>query len=318
MESYPGPRLLSERPPFYRRLAALSQAALICRQFGNASDAIDSFCKWATASGRGGRHYLQSLADMRLEPRWCPDFAGPWQIRADFLGRITNEATKYEENIKGTELHDLVLGTGPHCLDALIEFPGAFFPGLLEGGESISNTLPVFISEAIEVQLKAEEVGPTSFVGLVTFAPLYRVESYLLKLATEVLKLGRNRLANIESNSQLFSMLSGLASVAASTRSSALADELRILVRKYRGDAQYPLSIEENLRICLAAAASRADLEDWMVYVGDFLTELAFGELEDGDRDVLHTHLQYLCHAVPELWGSCSRADAALKALRGY
>ena len=37
-------RLLSAEPPFYRRLAALSQAALIHRQLVNSSVDIDKFC----------------------------------------------------------------------------------------------------------------------------------------------------------------------------------------------------------------------------------------------------------------------------------
>jgi hypothetical protein len=69
------------------------------------------------------------------------------------------------------------------------------------------------------------------------------------------------------------------------------------------------------MRICLVAAASRADLNDWREFAGDWLTELAFGELEGDEGNVLHSYLQCLCHAVPELWVSCSRADAALKAV---
>jgi hypothetical protein len=44
------------------------------------------------------------------------------------------------------------------------------------------------------------------------------------------------------------------------------------------------------------------------------LTELAFSELEGDDGTVLHSHLHCLLQAVPELWVSCARADAALKA----
>ena len=96
-----------------------------------------------------------------------------------------------------------------------------------------------------------------------------------------------------------------------------LADELRILARRYRRDPQYRLLIREDIRICLVAAASRADLNDWRDYVGDWLTELAFGDLAGDDGEVLHACLQYLCHAAPELWVSCGRADAAVMAFNG-
>ena len=110
-------------------------------------------------------------------------------------------------------------------------------------------------------------------------------------------------------------ILDGLAKVAAVSRSPLLADELRILVRKYRYDAEYPLSIHEVIKICLTAAASRSDLSEWTEFVGDWLTELAFGELKDDEAQGLHLCLNYLCHAVPELWVFCGRADAALSAL---
>ena len=44
------------------------------------------------------------------------------------------------------------------------------------------------------------------------------------------------------------------------------------------------------------------------------MTEFAFGELELEEARVFHGRLQYLCHAVPDLWVSCARADAALMA----
>ena len=178
----------------------------------------------------------------------------------------------------------------------------------------LQNILPAEISEAIETQLGAEEVGPSSFIALVNSALIFRVGADQAELAAKALKLGNYRLANVEDRSQLLAILNGLATVAAVARSRALADELRILVRRYRRDAQYALSIEEAMRICLVAAASRADLNDWREFAGDWLTELAFGDLEGDDGEVLHSHLQCLCHAVPELWVSCGRADAALMA----
>ena len=67
-------RLFSAEPPFYRRLAALSQAALIHRQLLNSGFGGSRFCEWVL-SNRGSNYYLQSLIDMRIEPRWNPDLA---------------------------------------------------------------------------------------------------------------------------------------------------------------------------------------------------------------------------------------------------
>jgi len=307
-------RLLSAEPPFYRRLASLSQAALIHRQLIDSDIEIDRFCEWAF-SNRGGQYYMQTLSDMRLEPRWNPDLVVASQLKAEFFGRILSAATNYERSLAGSKLYDLVLGPGSDSIKSLSDRTRPYLPGPLEGGENSLNNVPAEISKIIEAQLSAEEVGPSSFIALLNTALIFQHHVDHAELAEKALKLSGHRIANVGDRSQLLGILNGLASVAATTRSSSLADELRILVRIYRQDAQYALSIEEAIRICLVAAASRRELNDWREFVGDCLTELAFGKLEGNDGVVLHIHLQHICHAVPELWLSCGRADAALKAL---
>ncbi len=308
-------RLMSADPPFYRRLASLSQAALIHRQLMN-TGADDTFFDWAY-NNRGEQYYMQSLADMRLEPRWNPDLIVASQMKSDFFGRIMIAAASHEANIKNSALHGLILGERPDSLHSLGEFPYPYYPGPLEGAEDSPNTLPADLSETIAEQLTAEEVGPSSFIALVNSAMIFRVDSDQVELAAKALKLANYRLAKLESKSQLLGILNGLATVAAAARSSALADELRILVRRYRRDARHGFSIEDAMRICLVTSASREDILDWREFAGSWLTELAFGEFEGHEGDLFHSHLQCLCHAVPDLWVSCGKADAALKAYIG-
>ena len=308
-------RLMSAEPPFYRRLASLSQAALIHRQFVN-SGVDDEFYEWALMRC-GEQCYMQSFADMRLEPRWSPALAAPYQFKAEFFGRIMNAGKKYEANITDSGLYSLIVGEERSSLRSLCEFPDPYFPGPLEGSEDSASTIPTDLATTIEAQLNADSVGPYSFVALVNSAMIGRVDSDHVTLAARVLKLGNYRLTNVEDKSQLLSILSGLATVAATSRNVALADELRILLRTYRRDAQYGLSIEEVIRICLVASASRKDMHEWRDFVGEWLTELSLWELEGNEGAVLHSYLRCLCHAVPELWVSCGKADAALMALNG-
>ena len=306
-------RLFASEPPFYRRLTALSQAALIHRQIVNSRTDINSFCEWVFGN-RGKRYFLQSFADMRMEPRWSPDLADAAQIKADFFGRIVIAAKNNEHNIKGSDLYDLILGDDSESLLSLCKFPRPFMAGPLEGTENRANVLPAEISEAIETQLRKGQLEPSSFIALVNSALIFSVGADQAELAAKTLKLGRYRLANVDDRTTLLTILHGLATVAAISRSYKLADELRILVRRYKRDAQYKLSIEEAMHICLVAASSRANLTDWRDFVGDCITELAFGDLEGNDGDMLYSYLLCLCHSVPELWVSCGRADAALKA----
>jgi hypothetical protein len=304
-------RLLSTEPPFYRRLAALSQAGLIYRQIVNSAINIDQFVEWAMNS-RKEQYYLQSLADMRLEPRWSPDYAVASQLKAEFAGRLMIIVRNYEQEIKDDEILDLVLTSTLKKFPSPSNLIRLYWPGPLEGMDEPQTTLSEEIAEEIQTELAGEEIGPSSFIALVNSALIFRVSIDQAELAAKALKLASYRLANVEDKSQLLAVLNGLATLAAVTRSSALADELRILVRIYRRDAQYALSIEEATRICVVTSASRATLKDWRDFAGDWLTELAFSDLEDHEGKILHAHLQHLCHVVPELWVSCGRADAAL------
>ena len=306
-------RLLAEEPPFYRRLAALAQAALIHRQLVQCGIDYDHFSKWAF-SNRGEHFYMQSLADMRSEPRWNPDLAAAPQMQADFFGRIMIAGKNFQANLGDGELRDTILGTRKQSLIKLCEFPLPYLPGPLEGAEDSPNALPDDLARVIEEQLDSDEVEAASFIALVNSAMIFRITSGDAELAARALRLGNYTLANLEDKSQLVGILNGLATVAAVSRNPDLADELRILVRRYRRDSQYGFTIEEAMRICLVASAAREDLMEWRGFVGECLTELAFGDLEGNEGGVLHSHLLALLHSVPELWVSCARADAALQA----
>lgn len=306
-------RLLSSKPPFYRRLAALSQAALINRQMVNSRADIDLFCQSALVI-RAGESYVQSLVDMRLEPRWVPGFWTPAQIKATFLGRIMAAAVRYRQNIEDSELYGLVLGTGTESLQSVGVSFYHYLPGPLEGNLELAASLPPWAGIAIEEQVTSDKLSPLSFGALVNSGRSFLIGPHQTELAVRALKRADYRIADLQDRSQLIAVLDGLAAVAATARSRNLADELRILVRKYRHDAQYPVPVVEDVKICLMAAASRTSPDEWRAFVSDWITKLAFGEMKSEDRELLYLQLLYLCRIVPELRVSCDKAWAALKA----
>lgn len=304
--------LLSSKPPFYRRLAALSQAALINRQMANSRADIDLFCQSALVI-RAGESYMQSLVDMRLEPRWIPNFWTPAQIKATFLGRIM-AAARYRQNIENSELYGLILGTGTESFQSVgIPFYH-YLPGPLEGNLELAESLPPWAGIAIEEQVNSDRLTPLSFGALVNSGRNFLIGPHQTELAVRALKRADYRIADLQDRSQLIAVLDGLAAVAATAKSRNLADELRILMREYRHDAQYPVPVAEDVKICLMAAASRTSPDEWRAFVSDWMTELAFGEMKSEDGELLHLQLLYLCRIVPELRVSCDKVWAALKA----
>ena len=307
-------RILLKEPPFYRRLASLAQAALIHQQYISYGIAAHEVCEWAYKY-RIEQFYMQSLTDLRQEPRWNPSLSSAFQMKAEFLGRILIAASEHCENIKGSPLHNLILGTEVGSIYSLIKFPYWCLPGPLEGTEVVPRELPVNLSDVIEEQLNSSSMEPSSFKALVNSAVIYGVDSDKAGLAANALKLGNYRFSNLKDKSELLTTVNGLATVAAIARNYSLADELHIVSRKYRHDPKYRLSIEEELPVCLVSAASRSDITAWRDFVGEWLTELSFSELKKEEATVFQSLLKSLCHARPELWVSCGRAAAALKAL---
>mgnify|MGYP003124910028 FL=1 len=309
-------RTFSGLPPFYRRMAALAQAALIQREALHAGIDTGSLSEWAF------QHHvepftIQSFADMRRDPRWSPNYATPKQLKQEFLGRLMIAGKTFEPNISSRKLKNVLMGTGKKSVNSLSEFPWAYVPGPLEGQGESPVKLAENISQTIEDQLEGQPASPESFIALANSALIFQVDDKKVKLATETLKLSEYRLRNVTDASHLFSILHGLATLAAATRNASLADELRIVVRRYRQDTQNKLSINHAIQICLVSGASRPDLSEWRTFVGDWLTELAFDDFDDQEAEILHSRLQHLCHFVPELWVSTSKADAALQAYIG-
>ena len=307
-------RLLSSKPPFYRRLAALSQASMIHRQLVNSNIDIELLCEnlfrdyWT-------RHYIQSLVDMRVEPGWNPVFDRAENIRANFLYRIITTPQKHKRKTKdGNELYEIIFGTEPTSVLSVVSLYFFSYLNPLDGTGVPRQEVPAAISSAIEKQISMDQVSWSSFAALVNSAYLFHLSSDHAELASKALRSCGYRISNLESREQLATLLNGLAMVAAVTGSRILADELRILVRGYRKDANYKVSIGEELLLCLTAAANRNDLDEWKEFVGNWITEMSF-ELEEEDADIFRSQLQYLCHIVPDLWLSCHRAYAALNAV---
>lgn len=306
-------RIMADAPPFYRRLAAQAQAALIHRivvQHDINRRVLNEYALYT----RGKQFYMQSLVDMRVEPKWEPAFVSPHNIKADHIGRILSEGDFFKENISSDELRDIIHGNGQQSLTKLNMFPQQFYPGPLEGTEGDLTSLPEELARSIESDLSNNKIYATSFVALVNSVLLFNVTSEHAELAAKALRLSNHTLLNYEDKSQLWGIVNGLAVIAAVTRTPSLADDIKILMRRYRRGTEISFTIGDEMRICLIASAAREDLAEWGEFVGEWLTEIAFSELKDIDGEVFHSDLMVLLDLAPELWISCSRADAALQA----
>jgi hypothetical protein len=305
-------KVLSTHPPFWRRLAAMAHASLIERAINRERMTLNGIKGWAYDQ-MAPAFLMQCYCDLRLEPRWLPDYIEPQQLRNDSIGRLAGLVDLYKDKLIATDLEDFFFAEDSRLKQALC-FPQAFYPSLVEGGQAPLSTIP----ERYLVRLRDEfsQLGTCAdasiFAGLVNGAQVFGLETEHAVLAADVLKVARSRLAQQCAPEELELVLVGLASVAATTRSVELAEEVRLLSRIARQQVTKPNPLEE-FRAAFTSGAAIQEEQAWAAFVGGWLTEIAYSI---HDRALVPPLIQYLstvCWIEPVLLKHLSRAIAALR-----
>lgn len=304
-------RTFEGQPPFWRRLAAIAQAALIERELLLAGADID-FSEWTGL--RAEDFYMQSLADIRTEPRWLPDLIAAEQLKIEFIARARIVATQVKESLP-EKLNDLLLGDGPNSLSAYTPAPLAFFASPVEGGVTATLPFPPDMLTDFKEPKDDKPLNAKIFASVINLALVFKIEPEIPATVSQILRKVKYRLTLGENEGVSFSLLSGLAVLAAVTRSAELAEELRILTRVFRRRGEFSGDYVSQMRIAIIACASNEQLHDWCSAVGDWMLELANEELDKEEARRIHSHLVRLCKIEPRLWPFASKAEAALASI---
>ncbi len=306
-------RLLAEKPPFWRRLAALAQASLIVRAVIATGGDFDSFSTWAMDSG-SATFLLQGLVDMRLEPRWPPDLVMPGQMRAEIIGRFINASAQVAVELEGTSVGAALVAGTTGLLESIIT-PRMYFPGPLEGASQPALPVTSEILSALESALDTNRITVADLKGIANTSLLLSWPEDLGGKIANALARSDYVLESTGEDDHLFGTLYGLCCAAAAFRQRALAEALIIVVRKLRVEEPGKLSIELAFRLYMMAAASEQDFVGWCDMVGRLLCDLAFREITKIEAAQLFQNVIGLCHLVPELWATCGQAEAALRGI---
>ena len=307
-----GKRTVCGTEPFYRKQAAIAQASVVIRAIRESRVDSASVVKWAKTVGVEHVFFLQGLVDLRLEPRWLPDFVSPDQLRAEFVGRVLRAVMQCKGEIQSESLRGLLVGEDSRLARAA-PWPFPMLPGPLEG-ELTSNQadIPDDVLKDLAAGLEADQLEPRSFAGIVNMALLYKMPASQAGLAAAALRRVRYSIEYSDDESSIFSLIGGLANVAAVSRATDLAETLRVLARVMRRRKRLVADPGDELRIAMVAAASHEGLEDWAQFAGEWITELAFEVVErDAARSFL-PKLRRLVQIEPALARHCAIADAAL------
>lgn len=302
-------RILASWSPFARRLASLAHASVVVRHFGEIVGDPAGFTKWLVGAGDAD-FIMQTLVDMRLEPRWFPELGSAGQLKTELLGRIWLAAKSVPETVEALGFTERLVGEGPEVIDAQIDRVAVFLPGPLEGRAVPLMKLDTESAAEIEKMLTGK-VETTTFTSLYNASLFYSVPDHLATLAAEALERNHYQIV-LDNRVSIFDCLVGLASVAASTRCVKLCDAIHTVLRVSWRLAPGELSADQSFRVGTLACAAREELSEWTESVGRFLTDISLQDLSVEDADRLLSHLAALCHIEPELWGTCGPAYAAL------
>ena len=304
-------RILERAPPFYRRQAAIAHASLIVRAISDLENECVPFTKWVESVRSNYIFFLQSLVDLRLEPRWLPDFVSSSQLRAEFVGRLRNSVNKNKVKIESESLQRLLIG-GDSKLAQSVEWPLWALPGPLEGSIVPTRPVPDSVLEDVALALEAEHLDSNTFTMLINSSLLLNVPSSSAELAAIALRRVKHSIDKVVDDDHIFGLVWGIAVVAAVTRSTPLANELRILTRIMRRRGRLSAEPIGELRIAMVSAAAHEDLEEWAKFAGEWITEIAFEVKSRNFAQQFLPSVRRLVLIEPALARHCTAADAAL------
>ena len=301
--------------PFYRRQAAIAQASLIIRAINTSQGDKAGFVEWVKRVGVSQNFYLQSLVDLRGEPRWLPDFVTPFQLRAEFIGRIRNSVTLCKGKIHSRSLRRLLMDKDSRLATAAT-WPFPMLPGPLEGGMTSNQPcMPNEILKEMTAKLEADQLEPNSFAELVNLALLFKMPASQAGLAATALRRVKYSVESTNDATSIFSLLGGLGMVAGVTRATDLAETVCVLARVMRRRKRLTVDPDEEMRIAMAAAAAYESVEEWARFSGEWITELAFEVVEKESARRFLQKLRRLVQIEPALARHCAVADAALESV---
>lgn len=303
-------KIFEGQAPLRRRQAAIAHASLIAMRWPPEVDP-NEFVAWALEA-RNTEFYFQTLVDLQREPRWSSEHVAPEQLKNEFVSRLYNAGSRHAELIKDTALAPLLQGRGEGSLLSQMKFPGSFLPGPLEGAQPMEpHPPPSEVEQVVEEQLAMERLSAGALASLINIRGLFNVGDDKIKRLMALIEKEGFRLPSDAKPEQANGLLLGLAGLAATTRSPALADQVRIMMRRRRVDG-LAMNILEELGVVLTCAAARCDRKDWAEAIDEWVSELALSTTDREQAIELHDHLLCLCLISPHLRGSIGPSIAAL------
>jgi hypothetical protein len=301
-------------PPYWRRLAAFAQAALIVRCVLASRNDQSGFVEWMRGV-RMDEFDAQGYADLRVEPRWRTAFASAEQLKQELAGRLFLVATDHEAAVKGLKLKEILLGEETKSLKSQLDMPQVWFAGPLEGSVDPIAKPDDELLRTMQEEL-AKPIPEFNAFAIIANAGLFlKFPEDMPQLVASAVRRVQYHLGDAGNTQRLLGTVLGLAGLAATNRSTELADEVIVLMRHYRHFYSEEMSAVAALHTGLVACASRSEETAWCKCVGNLVAELGSAHLTRDVAGTLLTRIRALCDLVPQLWAACGPGIAAIEAV---
>ena len=185
----------------------------------------------------------------------------------------------------------------------------------LEGEIALNQpNIPDNVLKYVAAKLEAEKFwNRNRSLGLVNMPRCYsKFQRRQAELAATALRRVKYSIENADDDTTVFGLIGSLATVAAVTRGTDLAETLRVLVRVMRRRKRLNADPVDEMRIAMVAAASHEDLEDWARFAGEWISEIACEVVEKESAQSFLPTIRRLVQIEPALARHCAIADAAL------
>ena len=225
-------KILASKPTFWRRLAAFAQAALITRCIASSGVQISETIE-VMKNIRSRPYRIQGFADLQVGPLWQSQMADSVQLRNEFVGRVVMRSAQRIEFVRRVGLEDRLLGDSTDGLKSSVNLYLAQMPGPLEDNLPLRELSQ---EDRATVAAALNEAKPTaqSFIPLVNSVFMFGLPIELSEMAASALARAQFRIDAQGNHSVFMACILGLASVAAVTRCTSLADAIFTVIRYYR------------------------------------------------------------------------------------
>lgn len=309
-------RTLAHEPPFYRRAAALTQAALVqslISQYQVPSDSLTKFLNMPEVIC----HRVQSLVDMRAEPRWHPRCASPAYFKASACARIRLALDRAGDRIGEARLGQLI---GSELIADVRRHPWSSLkspPSPVQGRVRDVADASVDALDPVRSDVPASVLDGTGLDDVIYQSLYSKADRDILSDLRRGLDSFREDADGGDVHSDnLVSQLELLSTAAGATRDSESTDRIHALLLQFLRDQDRNIDFGIACDIGIAACSSSSDYDAWRSRVTTWLESIAHHPSDARSARVLSLIVETLCFLSPELWTSCGKLYAALCAVR--